>query len=133
MKKLTYILLLSLSIQICFAENSQNKPKEKTEKLTSVFESNQNEPSQYDAYSESLGNNVITNSSLGSSKYDKDINIDADIDSNDVEGSLERYRDKKQSEEIKNILTILFFILIASGIAYIVYIGFFKTETPEKK
>lgn len=132
MKKLIYILVFTLNLQVCFADNLQDASKDKTEKITSLFESNSNEPSEYDAYAKASKNNVIYNSSLGSSKYDKDINLDTDIDSKNVEGSLESYRNKRQSEDLKEIISISLFILVALGIMYLAYIGFFKKKKIKK-
>lgn len=59
---------------------------------------------------------LADNTDYGESKYDKDINWDADIDKNDVEGSLKKYRDARWEEEwgvYRNIgLGILFLIII---------------------
>lgn len=38
---------------------------------------------------------------FGSSKYDKDILWGSDIDENDIQGSLNRYRKKRQEEELQ--------------------------------
>lgn len=56
------------------------------------------------------------NTDYGESKYDKDINWDADIDKNNIEDSLKKYRDARWEEEwevYRNIgLGILFLIII---------------------
>ncbi len=61
---------------------------------------------------------LADNTDYGESKYDKDINWDTDIDKNDIEGSLKKYRDARWEEEwgvYRNIgLGILFLIIIIS-------------------
>lgn len=55
------------------------------------------------------------NSYLGQSKYDKDLNLATDVNPNDIEGSLKKYRDARWEEEwgvYRNIgLGILFLII----------------------
>lgn len=61
------------------------------------------------------------NTDYGESKYDKDINWNADIDENDISGSIKKYREARWEEEwgsYRNIgLGILFLIIIISIIA----------------
>ncbi|WP_281227598.1 hypothetical protein [Flavobacterium aquiphilum] len=55
------------------------------------------------------------NTDYGDSKYDKDINWDADIDENDIQGSLNKYRDTRWEEEwgvYRNVGLILFLFIV---------------------
>ena len=60
---------------------------------------NKNTQTKPDPPSTMFGRNTSgvlgVNTDYGESKYDKDINWDADIDKNDIEGSLKKYRDAR--------------------------------------
>ncbi|RTY89997.1 hypothetical protein EKM01_12875 [Flavobacterium sp. RSP46] len=57
------------------------------------------------------------NTGLGNSKYDKDIIWDADIDPNDVQGSIKRFRDGKRQEEAAVVAKY-----VGIGIAFILLV-----------
>jgi len=86
---------------------------------------NKNTQTKPDPPSTMFGRNTSgvlgVNTDYGESKYDKDINWDADIDKNDIKGSLKKYRDARWEEEwgsYRNIgMGILFLIIIISIIA----------------
>lgn len=81
---------------------------------------NKNTQTKPDPPSTMFGRNTSgvlgVNTDYGESKYDKDINWDADIDKNDIEGSLKKYRDARWEEEwgvYRNVgLILLLFIVI---------------------
>lgn len=70
-----------------------------------------------DAYLNESENKTFRSNTIGKSKYDKDINWNADIDENDIEGSLKKYRDARWEEEwgvYRNVglILLLFFVII---------------------
>lgn len=76
--------------------NDNTSPMSDPPKLKSSFESKP-QKSSFDNYASTLGNRVITNTSLGKSTYDEGFNIDAQFNDADPEGSINEARAQSQS------------------------------------
>jgi hypothetical protein len=115
MKKIFLFICL-----FCIIDSSSQNEKVKPKKLKSSFEENLGDSSSvYNDYSKQSSNNIHYNTGYGESKYDKDINWDADINPNDVKGSLEKFRTKKRNEEI------IWYSKIALGLLFVFSITYF--------
>lgn len=75
--------------------NDNTSPMSDPQKLKSSFESKP-QKSSFDNYASTLGNRVITNTSLGKSTYDEGFNIDAQFNDADPEGSINEARAQSQ-------------------------------------
>lgn len=122
MKKKIILILILISTNIIL---SQEKIKKKTyDDASEAFNEIVIKGNEPDSGFSSLGSAAAStyrgeNTGLGDSKYDKDIIWDADIDPNDVQGSIKIFRDGKQQEEdtinarfIGIVITVILFIFL---------------------
>jgi hypothetical protein len=116
MKKILLFLLLAHLITLGQNQNTIQNDSIKKEKK--IFGKKIRENTQLDALAKEMGSTFhnTSNTDFGSSKYDKDINWSTDIDENNVQRSLDRYREGRRETDFKNysyiILKILFIIFI---------------------
>lgn len=131
MKKYILLLLMVLAHSIVISQSSKkdsNTTKDSTLKNQALFEdmlknaSTNKYKSQMGSVSSEMsstyhGQNVGSKipskkNDFGSSKYDSEINWATDIDENDIQGSLNRYRKQRQEEELQPYYNIAIGILI---------------------
>ena len=116
MRKLfIFLCLFFVSIGICQKERKTfreiMKERQKTQDTNSALHK----------YSKESNNKTYYNTSYGSSKYDKEINLDADVNPNNVEKSLENFREEKRREEIQFYTIIVLSVLGCVGLIYFVF------------
>lgn len=120
MKKKIILILILISTNIIL---SQEKIEKKTyDDANEAFNDIVIKGNEPDTGFSSLGSAAAStyrgeNTGLGDSKYDKDIIWDADIDPNDVQGSIKRFREGKRQEEAAVVakyvgIGILFILLV---------------------
>ena len=117
------LIILFLSSILSFSQSKRKTFRELTKDTNSTYKS----------YSEASNNSVHYNTGNVESKYDKKINLDADIDENKVNESLNKFREEKRKDEIyfylKNILLISSLIVFC----YLGYLLFSKKYKIVKK
>lgn len=141
MKKYIFLLLMVISNLIVIAQSEKktlNNIKDSTLKDQALFEDMLKNAST-NKYKSKMGsvssemsstyhgqnistvektnktNNIKSNKSdFGSSKYDSEINWASDIDENDIQRSLNKYRQKRHGEELQIYINILIGVITIS-------------------
>ena len=114
--KCKFLIIIILIGQSAITQQVEQKLRKKLESSFSKFakKSVVDTSSKYSEYAKASSNKVYYNTSLGESKYDKDINLDTDVNPSDVKGSIENFRTKKRNEEIWFYTKILICLIIIS-------------------
>jgi hypothetical protein len=72
-------------------------------------------------YAKASSNNRYYNNDVGSSKYDSEINWATDINGDDVQGSLNKFRQQRQEEDLASFIKIGLIIACILGFFFLIY------------
>lgn len=128
MKKL---LLFSLIIISNFAngqieKNTNDQPISPSHKRSAhdiylEIKASSKEPTPMSEYAKASSNNRYYNTDVGSSKYDSEINWATDIDGDDVQGSVNKFRQQRQEEDLDVFIKVGLITACILGFFFLIY------------
>lgn len=95
------------------SQKAETQKKRESSFTKLAKESTSNSSTAYSNYAKSSPNKIHYNTGLGESKYDKEINLDTDVNPNDVKDSIDNFRTKKRNEEIIFYTKLIIGLIIA--------------------
>ena len=89
------------------------------------------EPTSMSEYAKTSSNNRYYNTDVGSSKYDSEINWATDINTDDVQGSLNKFRQQKQKEDFDFYVKCGLIVACIAGFSFLLYNIFYSDVNNE--
>jgi hypothetical protein len=138
MKKLLLLSFLIISnLTNGQVENNLNdEPTTPNHRLTPMeiareIQNPNRKPTAMDAYAKASNNNRYYNTDVGASKSDSEINWATDINTDDVQGSLNKFRQQKQKEDFDFYVKCGLIVACIAGFSFLLYNIFYSDENNE--